>query len=69
MANDATFKECLDRMLFGLPQNKLFAVARIAPNTPLFLFDTSSRQLYGIFLASSRGEENIERGAWKDASG
>ena len=60
IANDITFKECLDRMLFGLPIAHMYNVERVRPGLPLFLFDNVNRYLYGVFRAISNGARNIE---------
>uniref|UniRef100_A0A0E0JEH7 DCD domain-containing protein n=1 Tax=Oryza punctata TaxID=4537 RepID=A0A0E0JEH7_ORYPU len=62
--NNNTFDECFTKQLFGLPQRHILYVKNIKPGLPLFLFNSSNRQLHGIFKATSTGQLNIDRFAW-----
>lgn len=59
-----TYRECINRMLFGLPVPNKPQVMRIAPRATLFLFNFRSKHLYGIFEATSHGGMHIERDAF-----
>ncbi|KAL3680512.1 hypothetical protein R1sor_023468 [Riccia sorocarpa] len=63
-----TFDECINRSLFGLPGPHFSYVKEIRPGMPLFLFNYSSRQLFGLFLAVTHGEQNIEPFAWSEGN-
>lgn len=67
-ANETTFRECLDRNLFGHPYNQLSNVQQIKPGTPLFLFDYVTRCIYGVFVATSFGTLNLVPEAWAEHS-
>lgn len=60
MCNKITKEICFRYGLFGLPAVQLKLVQRIVPGTKLFLFVLESRELYGIFEASSNGGFNLE---------
>jgi len=61
-----TQEECLRRRLLGLPRRDLDLVANCTPGrSALFLFNFTTRQLHGVFVASSRGQLNVECDAWK----
>lgn len=47
---------------------QLITKARVA-QTALFLFDLTSRELYGVYVAASEGKLNIEPDAWVTAGG
>ena len=53
MADDRTFEECLNRLLFGLPIYWIDAVRHVQKGMPVFLFDSKARQMYGVFVATS----------------
>jgi len=60
-----TYSECMSLNIFGGPRKLLSLVSEITPyDTPLFLFHTSERVLYGVFEPTSRGAENIHPWAW-----
>lgn len=60
MCNKITKEICFRYGLFALPAVQLKLVQRIVPGTKLFLFVLESRELYGIFEASSNGGFNLE---------
>jgi len=61
-----TQEECLRRGLMGLPRRDLDLVSACTPGrTALFLFNFSTRQLHGLFVASSPGRLNWDADAWK----
>lgn len=60
MCNKITKEICFRYGLFALPAVQLKLVQRIVPGTKLFLFVLESRELYGIFEASSYGGFNLE---------
>ncbi|KAK8814187.1 hypothetical protein WA158_008049 [Blastocystis sp. Blastoise] len=65
-AKNYTFKECLDRMLFGLPNHHIKTIQQyvIHNQTRIFLFNFSSRELYGVFIADSEPGLFLEPDAW-----
>lgn len=57
--------ECFDRLLFGVSlQMKETAVASIKINSPLFLLDTTSNLLFGLYQALSLPQEGIDHKAF-----
>jgi hypothetical protein len=61
-----TQEECMRRRLLGLPRRDLELVTGCTPYaTALFLFNFSSRELHGLFVASSPGRLNWDGDAWK----
>ncbi|XP_023639381.1 uncharacterized protein LOC111830903 [Capsella rubella] len=64
MSNDFTRKECLRRELFGLPMRQAGFVKHVKAGMILFLFEFESRELHGVFQASSDGDINIEPNAF-----
>ncbi|XP_019102465.1 PREDICTED: uncharacterized protein LOC104792268 [Camelina sativa] len=64
MSNYSTRKECLGRELFGLPMRQAGFVKQVKAGMLLFLFEFESRQLHGVFQASSDGAINIESDAF-----
>ncbi|KAG6471224.1 B2 protein-like [Zingiber officinale] len=66
VCNNETMPENLQRQLFGLPSRYRDSVRAIKPGLPLFLYNYSTHQLYGIFEAASFGGSNIDPTAWED---
>ncbi|KAK4770698.1 hypothetical protein SAY87_031230 [Trapa incisa] len=66
VCNNETMEENLKRQLFGLPPRYRDSVRQITPGLPLFLYNYSTHQLYGIFEAASFGGSNIDPTAWED---
>ncbi|WOK91361.1 B2 protein-like [Canna indica] len=66
VCNNETMPENLRRQLFGLPSRYRDSVRAIKPGLPLFLYNYSTHQLYGIFEAASFGGTNIDPTAWED---
>ncbi len=65
VCNAQTYKECMDLKLFGLPASYMQQVLSLKQGkSALFLYDTSSRRLHGVFEAASDGGDNINRAAW-----
>jgi hypothetical protein len=61
-----TQEECFRRRLLGLPRRDLDLVAACQPGrTALFLFNFTTRELHGVFVASSPGRLNLDGDAWK----
>ena len=66
-ATHATFDECIERSLFGLPMQHrpmVEQVARERQHTVLFLFNYSSRMLHGVFGVAGEAGFPLERHAW-----
>ncbi|KAL2621380.1 hypothetical protein R1flu_001585 [Riccia fluitans] len=66
--SDITFEECLERNLFGLPGPHFSYVRAIRRGMLVFLFNYSNRKLYGVFVAVTAGEQNIDPYAWTDGA-
>ncbi|XP_074555572.1 DCD domain-containing protein NRP-B-like [Curcuma longa] len=66
VCNNETMPENLRLQLFGLPSRYRDSVRAIKPGLPLFLYNYSTHQLYGIFEAASFGGSNIDPTAWED---
>lgn len=60
MCNRKTRETCFQFGLFGLPGSQIKLVSRIVPGTKLFLFVLDSRELQGIFEATSNGGFNLD---------
>jgi len=59
-----TFDENMSRHLFGLPASHFRTAQQITDATALFLFNYSTRQLYGVFLRDGPAAMDIEPQAW-----
>ncbi|KAH9305098.1 hypothetical protein KI387_009502, partial [Taxus chinensis] len=59
MCNRKTRETCFQFGLFGLPGSQINMVKRIVPGTKLFLFVLDSREMQGIFEATSNGGLNL----------
>ena len=66
-ASGSTYKECLERSLFGLHKRDLAGMMNIRRSTPLFLLNFSHRVVYGPFAPASDASMNIEPLAWQTA--
>ncbi|KAK9749696.1 hypothetical protein RND81_02G144400 [Saponaria officinalis] len=66
VCNNDTMQENLKRQLFGLPPRYRDSVRAITPGLPLFLYNYTTHQLYGIFEATNFGGSNIDPTAWED---
>lgn len=66
VCNNDTMQEDLKRQLFGLPPRYRDSVRAITPGLPLFLYNYTTHQLFGIFEAASFGGSNIDPTAWED---
>ena len=64
LCNNVTFKECIDRKLFGLPTKDMQSMRTIGPSTKLFLYNTQANVLHGCFQCACQAELNLEPGAW-----
>ena len=66
VCSSQTFKECMDLKLFGLPFTYMNQVQSLKQGkSALFLYDTSSKRLHGVFEAASDGADNINKHAWQ----
>ncbi|EOD22261.1 hypothetical protein EMIHUDRAFT_354732 [Emiliania huxleyi CCMP1516] len=66
---DATFEQCYEMSVVGLPRKYLPLVGSIAAGrTLLFLFNFSTRAIHGVYLATSEGTENLHPGAFTAGS-
>eukprot|EP00210_Caulerpa_lentillifera_P005495 g5255.t1 len=59
-----TFDECIEGKIFGLPISHLSYVQNVKPGMLIFLFNYSSREMHGVFRATSKGQLNINPHAW-----
>ena len=64
LCTDITYASCVTQGLFGLPRSHSTYVQYIKPGMLLFLFNTSTRRLHGIFEAVSDGGLDINPAAW-----
>ena len=60
----STFQECIDRNLFGETEEYLPLIEKIRESTPLFLYNTTDWQIYGVFEATSKGGKYLDLQAW-----
>jgi len=65
-ANKSTYGECLQRQLFGLPENQMTrSLAKInVGSTALFLFNFETLEMEGVFVATQPPCLNLEPDAW-----
>ncbi|MCL7027714.1 hypothetical protein MKW94_006218, partial [Papaver nudicaule] len=61
-----TIQECLSNQIFGLPATHFSYVKNIKPGMPLFLFNYSAQQLFGVYEAAGNGEMNINPHGWSE---
>jgi len=66
LCNSRTEKECLDKKLFGSPENQFEAMKSITANTALFLYrvERESPVLHGVFVADGKPALNIDKNVW-----
>ena len=69
LCTDGTYASCVTQGLFGLPRSHFAYVQHIQPGMHLFLFNTSTRRLHGIFEATSAGALDISPDAWPSGYG
>ncbi|KAK9808555.1 hypothetical protein WJX73_008282 [Symbiochloris irregularis] len=62
--NHDTKDECLNGLIFGLPRPHWVYVQNIVPGMPIFLFNYSSRELYGIFKSETEGSWELNPQGW-----
>ena len=68
ICNRHTIDENFSRRVFGLVARWADAVKVIKPGLPLFLFNYSTKEMHGGFIAASDGALNIDPDAWLMAS-
>jgi len=66
---DETKDECLRDLVFGLPIAHWDYVQKITEGLPLFLFNYTTREMYGVFVAASKGTMCIKPQGWMNGSG
>jgi len=59
-----TYQENMDRQLFGLPQQHFKSAQEINDTTALFLFNYTTRKLYGIMVRNGPAGLDLEPQAW-----
>jgi hypothetical protein len=64
-----TYQENINRQLFGVTKQHLGDIQKIAPSSALFLFNYSTKMLYGVFVPNGPGGLNLEPEAWKSHEG
>jgi len=52
MCNTVTMDDCFQYKVFGMPSSKRYLVQKVYPGMKLFLFDTDTRLMHGIYEAS-----------------
>jgi len=65
MSNTLTREQCFQAGIFGLPLEYEPFVRNVREGMPLFLFDHTLRNLYGVFEAASDGGLNINNAAFR----
>ncbi|MCO5554039.1 hypothetical protein L7F22_007565 [Adiantum nelumboides] len=65
MCNSRTKTDCFNYKVLGLPLARRDLVEQVVPGVFLFLFDIDSRELHGVFEASSHGGLNLEPKAFQ----
>ncbi|XP_028058922.1 uncharacterized protein LOC114262739 [Camellia sinensis] len=64
MCNGKTKPECFRYRVFGLPAGARADVEKIKQGMKLFLFDVELKLLYGVYMATCRGQMNLESSAF-----
>lgn len=67
MCSSKTKKDCYHYKVLGLPASKRDLVLEIHEGMKLFLFDTDSKLMYGIYKAAGPGGYNLEPKAFQSA--
>ena len=67
MCSSKTKKDCYHYKVLGLPASKRDMVLKICVGMKLFLCDSDSKLMYGIYKAAGPGGYNIEPKAFKSA--
>ena len=62
--NSVTFKECLEKNLFGDVEDYLPLMKDLKIGSNVFLYNTSNWQLYGVFITQSRAGKYLNSRAW-----
>jgi len=60
-----TISENLDRMVFGMAERKQRLVEKITHGLPLFLYNTTTKELYAGFTADGNGGMLLEPHGWQ----
>jgi len=64
ICSDETLNECFSRRLFGIGKRHWSTVKEINEGDTIFLYNISSKELIGPFIAASKGGLEIEPEAW-----
>lgn len=64
MCNARTKPECYRNRVFGLPAGRREDVEKVKKGMKLFLFDFDMKLLYGVYVATSNGQMNLEPSAF-----
>lgn len=67
LCSSSTLRECFHFRVLGLPAAQREVVERVVPGTRLFLFNFDTKELFGVFEATSRGGLNLVPEAFLDS--
>jgi hypothetical protein len=65
MCNSLTIDDCFQYKVLGMPSSKRDLVQKVYPGMKLFLFDTDTRLMHGIYEASSTGGNELVPNAFR----
>ena len=60
LCNGEIVEECREKLVFGHVPKMKVEVAAITPGVPLFLFNISSKEMYGGYVAKGAGGFNLD---------
>ena len=63
--NVSTYAENIERMVFGMAERRIELVSRITTGMPLFLYNTTTKEMHSGFIAASAGGLLLEPFGWR----
>jgi|TARA_B110000977_G_scaffold107797_1_gene140412 hypothetical protein len=68
LCNNEIVEECQEKLVFGMTVGVKEEVLKITPGLPLFLFNISTKEMLGGYVAAGRGGFSLDASAFMSAT-